>query len=180
MNAEAETRLQKFGAAIEKTALTVVAVVVGGAVCVIVLSIGAMLLFPQRFEISRTRHNELVAAHEINRIIKAERKYSTLFPTAGFTCNLKELANTRSAPDADILLDRVIAEGKKSGYQFNLASCRNADTFTVTAIPDVPGKTGEVAFCASQDGKIRYSKMGALDDCIRNGLSWNKPDPFNW
>jgi hypothetical protein len=39
----------------------------------------------------------------------------------------------------------------------------------VGAVPVVSGQTGTQAFCASQDGVIKYERTGSFEDCRAYG-----------
>lgn len=174
--------VQRIGTAIETTALTVVAVLVG--VCAVLIALA--LIFPNFLSLNNPPipNNHYRAAHEINRIIKAERQYAAMYSTTGFTCDLDQLASAGAGSDRPGLLDKVIAGGVKSGYQFALANCADMRErrlhYTITAVPQVLGRTGQVALCASEQGMIWYSTNGSAGDCLRNRVKWDKPDPYNW
>jgi|ERR1700722_13251671 len=60
--------------------------------------------------------NHMRTAHSVAQLIAAERQYTARFPASGFTCDLRELAQTG-------MVDRVLASGEKAGYKYKLHGC---------------------------------------------------------
>src|SRR5689334_19363191 len=55
------------------------------------------------------------------------------------------------------LIDDVLTKGQKSGYTFTLTPAGTGNvTYTSTALPTVPGQSGQRGFCSDQSGVIRF------------------------
>ena len=54
--------------------------------------------------------NHMRTARSVVQSIAAERQYAARFPAAGFTCDLRQLAQSG-------MVDKVLASGEKAGYQ---------------------------------------------------------------
>ena len=118
--------------------------------------------------------NHMRTARSVVQVIAAERQYAARFPVAGFTCNLRQLAQSG-------MVDKVLASGEKAGYQYDLHECdtiASVAAFSVSAVPIAQGRTGEFAFCANQEGVLWYAGGGSADECFRARTRWNKSDPL--
>jgi type IV pilus assembly protein PilA len=90
--------------------------------------------------------------------------YSQVFPTNGYACSLAALGGDpgAGAPSATAaqLLKADITSGYKDGYIFAIACTSKvtvggtdrATAYTVTAVPQTIGKTGDSGFCADDNG----------------------------
>jgi len=119
--------------------------------------------------------NELAAKKSIQTIEQAEMLYSVTYPSHGFTCSLQALGGEPSAgpPSANAaqMLPNDLASGIKSGYIFNLSNCARVSLsgtervtgYTITAVPQTPGKTGTRGFCSDMFGVIKYDPMGGTN-----------------
>jgi hypothetical protein len=133
---------------------------------VIVFSILALVLIvtlslPQP---SRIRMNHIRAMNNLRDLNLAEHKFATLHPDKGFACRLRDLG-------ALGLVDAVLASGKRNAYHFEIRcpekiSSQRVTSYTITAVPDVPGTTGNFAVCTDQDSEIWYSANGSVSDCF--------------
>jgi len=119
---------------------------------------------------SRMAANEASAVGSIRTINTAEVTYSTTYPAQGFA-NLAALGGTAAtcataggATSAGAcLIDNVLAStGIKSGYIFTATAGAGtpAVTYNSSAIAQVPGQSGQRAFCSDQSGVIRYNAAG--------------------
>jgi hypothetical protein len=118
--------------------------------------------------------NHMRTAHSVVQLIAAERQYAARFPAAGFTCDLRQLAQSG-------MVGKVLASGEKAGYQYELHGCdatASVAAFSVSAVPIAQGRTGEFAFCANQEGVLWYAGGGSADECFRARTRWNKSDPL--
>jgi type IV pilus assembly protein PilA len=111
--------------------------------------------------------NESSAAASVRTIVTANIEYSTTFPGAGFPAAITNLGpsanNCTGGPTSTTacIIDAVLASGTKSGYTIadtgQTANPQGAFTqFSVSAIPQTWNSTGVKAFCANEDGVVRY------------------------
>ena len=74
-------------------------------------------------------------------------------------------AGTTATIAAACLIDPTLSAGSKSGYLFAAAGAALGgsvnNTYTVTAVPQGPGSTGNRGFYSDQTGVIRYGLTGA-------------------
>jgi type IV pilus assembly protein PilA len=122
--------------------------------------------------------NEHAAILSIRAIEQAEIMYSATYPSLGYTCSLQALGGDpnvgQPTADAAQILKNDLASGNKDGYLFNLGNCTkvslgNPDRvtgYTITAVPQAPGKTGTRGFCSDESGVIKYDPMGGTQ-CIQ-------------
>lgn len=80
-----------------------------------------------------------------------------------YACKLSDLGEQN-------LVDQVLASGTKSGYHFELRCLQQGSQkvtgYAITALPVMPGRTGNYALCADQSGEIWYSENGKASDCL--------------
>ncbi|MGA9669988.1 MAG: prepilin-type N-terminal cleavage/methylation domain-containing protein [Terracidiphilus sp.] len=116
--------------------------------------------------------NDLSAVQSIHAIQQAEIQYSSTYPSNGFACTLPALGGDPnggppSATGAQIL-QGDLTSGFKSGYTFTIAckdkvtvnSVDRYNSYTITAVPQTVGKTGDRAFCSDQSGMIKFDPAG--------------------
>lgn len=109
--------------------------------------------------------NESSAAASIRSIVTANIEYNTSYPAVGFAATLPVLgpadATCSAGPSSSnaCIIDLVLAGGVKSGY--TLSSTGQASNgvntqFTASAVPTTWNSTGVKAFCANEDGVVRF------------------------
>ena len=116
--------------------------------------------------------NETSAINSVQTVTKAEIQYQSSYPANGFACTLPALGGDPSAgapsPAAAQILQGDLISGYKSGYIFTI-TCSNKVTingtdrsngYTITAVPQTVGKTGDRGFCSDQFGTIKYDTAG--------------------
>jgi type IV pilus assembly protein PilA len=118
--------------------------------------------------------NRLSAMKSIQAIQTAQSMYSQNFGTSGYACSLAALGGDPSAgapsPTAAQLLKADITSGYKDGYIFTIACTSKvtvggtdrATAYTVTAVPQTVGKTGDSGFCADDNG-IKQDPTGGTN-----------------
>ncbi len=123
-----------------------------------------MLLAIPTFSALRRQGNQLSAKKSIQAIQEAETMYASNYPTYGYTCSLSALGGEASAgapsPTAAQLLKADITSGFKDGYIFSINNCAKVTasgtdritSYTITAVPQTVGKTGDSGFCADDYG----------------------------
>ena len=116
--------------------------------------------------------NDLSAIQSIRAISQAELQYESTYPSNGFACSLTALGGDPSAgaPSATAaqMLQGDLTSGFKSGYIFAIANCTKVTVnstdrytgYTVTAVPQTVGKTGDRGFCSSEVGTIKFDPAG--------------------
>jgi len=107
---------------------------------------------------SRIAANEASAVGSIRTINTAEVTYASTYPDSGFA-PLTNLGGAGGTNTAAGLIDSVLANGSKSGYNFNVTpadAVNNANTtYTVNGDP-ISNQTGTRHFFSDQSGVIRY------------------------
>jgi type IV pilus assembly protein PilA len=123
----------------------------------------------------RKHANELSAQKSLQTLEQAESMYESNYPTNGFACSLGALAgDPNSGPPsatAAQVINGELATGVKSGYIFNITNCTkvtvsNTDritSYTATAVPATPGKTGDRGFCLDSGGAMKADPAGGTN-----------------
>ena len=123
----------------------------------------------------RKHADELSAQKSLQTIEQAESMYESTYPTNGFACSLTSLGGDPGAgpPSATAagVINGELATGIKSGYIFNITNCtkvtiNNGDritSYTATAVPATPGKTGDRGFCLDSGGAMRADPAGGTN-----------------
>jgi len=123
----------------------------------------------------KKKANDLSAIQSIHTIMNAENMYESNYPTNGFACSLTQLGGDpkSGAPSATTaqLIQPDLASGVKSGYIFTVSNCTKINTggtdritgYTVMAIPQTVGSTGDRAFCSDQSGIIKFDPAGGTN-----------------
>ena len=124
-----------------------------------------LAVFPPKAPRIFLNHRRAVAS--IQRLNLAERNYAEQHPDVGFTCKLSDLAEQGAEPRVGFI-DQVLASGTKSSYHFEIGCTQGQRTtaYTITAVPTIPGITGQYAFCTNQSGEPWYSENGSTSDCL--------------
>jgi type IV pilus assembly protein PilA len=122
--------------------------------------------------------DELSAKKSVQTIEQAEMMYEQTYPTNGFTCTLGALGGDSSsgAPTATgaQLIPTDLASGYKQGYVFAITNCPKVTVngtdrmtgYTITAVPQTVGKTGDRGFCTDQGGTIKVDPAGG-SNCVQ-------------
>jgi type IV pilus assembly protein PilA len=132
---------------------------------------------------SRMAANESSAVGSVRTINTAEVTYAAAYPDTGFAGTLANLGGTSAActPPAvatvasACLIDSLLTLGNKSGYTFAAAGAilgagtvRNV--YTVTAVPQGIGTTGQRGFYSDQSGVVRYTLDGTAPTVASSAL----------
>jgi type IV pilus assembly protein PilA len=123
--------------------------------------------------------NETSAINSVQTVTKAEIQYQSSYPANGFACSLPALGGDPNAgaptPTAAQILQGDLTSGYKSGYIFTI-TCTNKVTingtdrsngYTITAVPQTVGKSGDRGFCSDQFGGVKYDPAGGTN-CTQN------------
>jgi type IV pilus assembly protein PilA len=119
--------------------------------------------------------NDLSARASVRAIFQAEMQYDSTYPANGYACSLATLGGDPSAgapaATAAQMLQPDLASGSKSGYLFNVANCTKVTIngtdrytgYTITAVPQTLGKTGDRGYCSDQFGTIKFDPAGGTN-----------------
>lgn len=120
----------------------------------------------------KKKANDLSAVQSIHTIMNAENMYESNYPTSGFACSIQALGGDPKSgaptPTAAQLIQPDLASGLKSGYIFTISNCTKINAggtdritgYSITAVPQTVGTTGDRAYCADQSGIIKYDPAG--------------------
>jgi type IV pilus assembly protein PilA len=124
----------------------------------------------------KKKANETSAINSMKVISSGQLQYESTFPTTGFACTMQALGGdpASGAPSATgaQIIPNDLASGIKSGYIFSIGNCTKATTsggqdritgYTVTAVPETVGKTGDRGFCSDQFGEIKFDPAGGTN-----------------
>ena len=115
---------------------------------------------------SRISANEASAVGSVRTINTAQVSYSLTYPDQGYASVLSILGGTGAPTQTNAgLLDAVLSNGSKSGYQFKLSAATGTSgstflTYTQQAWPVNANQTGIRSFYSDQTGIIRYNSTG--------------------
>ena len=120
--------------------------------------------------------NETSAIQSVRAISQAEIQYESTYPANGYSCSLAALGGDPNAgapsPASAQMLQADLASGYKSGYIFTIGNCTKVSVngmdritgYTVTAVPQTVGKTGNRGFCSDQfGGAPKYDPAGGAN-----------------
>jgi type IV pilus assembly protein PilA len=122
----------------------------------------------------RKSGNRLSAINSIRAIQTAETMYSQNYGSIGYTCSLSALGGETTAgapsPTSAQLLKADITSGFKDGYVFAITNCTKVNvsgtdritSYTITAVPQTIGKTGDSGFCGD-DSSIKSDPTGGTN-----------------
>ncbi|MFZ1086370.1 MAG: hypothetical protein WAN35_15515 [Terracidiphilus sp.] len=129
-----------------------------GAFFLLIVPLLAILAIPT-LDTAKKHANELSAIKSIQAIQMAESMVQQEYPVNGYACSLAALGGDPSAISAQ-LIQPDLASGVKNGYIFKIRTCTKVTIkgidritgYTITAVPQVVGKTGNRGFCADDTG----------------------------
>jgi type IV pilus assembly protein PilA len=120
--------------------------------------------------------DEISAITSVQTIVAAETMYATSYPAKGFACSLSALGGDPNAGaptlEAAELIQADLAAGFKVGYVFTITNCVKSVAsgsnyvkgYTVIAVPQAVGKTGDRGFCIDQNGgSPKYDSAGGTN-----------------
>jgi type IV pilus assembly protein PilA len=110
--------------------------------------------------------HEASAIASIKAINESEMIYASSHPDVGFTPDLAMLGGTAQS-GGERTIDDTLANGRKSGYTFTYTPGEKVNgairSYTITAVPDQVGTTGQRRFFSDETGEIRQSSSGVAD-----------------
>jgi type IV pilus assembly protein PilA len=143
---------------------------------VIAIILILMLMAIPTIGVMKKHANETSAINSLRAITQAEIQYESTYPANGYACTLSALGGDAGSgpptPTAAQLIQSDLASGYKSGYIFSInctskVTIANTDRvtgYTVTAVPQAVGKTGDRGFCTDQfGGAAKYDPAGATN-----------------
>jgi type IV pilus assembly protein PilA len=119
--------------------------------------------------------NRTSAIQSVRAIQQAEMQYESTYPANGYACSLPALGGDPNSgapsPTGAQILQGDLTSGFKSGYIFAINNCSKVTVngtdritgYTVTAVPQTVGKTGDSGFCSDQFGTIKYDPAGGTN-----------------
>ncbi len=115
---------------------------------------------------SRMRANEANTVASLRVIVTAAVTYSTSYPNLGYPAQLTFLGGGNPCtpvPSQACLVDDALAQGLKDGYKFQLTGdgLTPSYSFTVSAIPQAVGSSGQNMFCTDQTAVVHYDPTGS-------------------
>ncbi len=119
---------------------------------------------------SKMTANEAAAVEALRTLNSTAVMYSMSY--GGFPHQISDLGPASGSPNpssasAD-LIDSVLATGVKTGYKFSFQvvsadPAGNVLAYSITAVPTVPGTSGQRSFYTDQSGTIRATSSGTAD-----------------
>jgi len=116
------------------------------------------------------------AVNSMRAIGQAEIGYNSTYPATGYACTLAALggdpkSGAPSAQGAQLLDPQLASTNQKSGYTFavscgNKVTVNNQDmytSYTITAVPQTVGKTGDLGYCSDDNNIIKQDPTGGTN-----------------
>ncbi|HZU42893.1 MAG TPA: prepilin-type N-terminal cleavage/methylation domain-containing protein [Terriglobales bacterium] len=142
-------------------------------IVVAIILIIAAIAIPNLLK-SKMAANESSAVGSIRTINTGEVTYAAGCPNIGYSASLIELNTGALCAAGTNIIDNVLATGNKSGYTFAYTPIVDASglytTYTLTAVPQTPGTTGQRGFFSDQTAVIRYSLSGTAPTAASSAL----------
>lgn len=139
-----------------------------------IITILMLLAIPTSQKLFKNSH-ELSAKKSLQTIQQAQMMYEGDYPSIGFACKMSDLggdpaAGAPSATSAQ-MLPQDLASGVKSGYIFTISNCTKVNlngndrvtSYTVTAVPETVGKSGDRGFCLDAYGNLKFDPAGGTN-----------------
>jgi len=103
---------------------------------------------------------EAAAIASIKAVNEAEMMYTSSHPDTGFTPDISTVSGMLQG-------GTTLATGKSGGYTFTYTPGEKVNgairSYTITAVPDQVGTTGQRRFYADESGEIHYNADGTAD-----------------
>ena len=110
--------------------------------------------------------HEASALASIKAIHESEMIYSSMHPDVGYTQDLAVLGGTAQG-GGEQTIDNNLASGRRSGYTFTYTPGEKVNgairSYTLTAVPDQIGTTGQRRFYSDESGEVHYNGSGPAD-----------------
>jgi type IV pilus assembly protein PilA len=123
-------------------------------------------IFVPRITNSHIAPREAAALASLNDVHASDEAYAASYPALGFAPDLATLADfSKSAGRKGV--DQELASGTKTGYVFTYTPGERVNgviqSYTMTAVPQKVGETGQRRFFSDESGKIHYSPNELAD-----------------
>lgn len=136
-------------------------------IVVAIILIIAAIAIPNMLR-ARIAANEASAASSVRKIATAEFAYNSAYPDDGYAPTLANLGGPATgctpSPLTACIIDNVLTNGSKSGYDFDAFGFAGAGTantsFVVGSAPTSFNLTGVRNFCSIADGVLRSDTGG--------------------
>jgi type IV pilus assembly protein PilA len=134
-----------------------------------------MLMAIPTTQVLMKHSHELSAKKSLQTIEQAQMMYQGDYPANGYACRLSDLGGDPNSgppsPTSAHLIPLDLAGGVKTGYLFSIVNCtkstqNGADhvtSYEVTAVPETPGKSGDLGFCLDAFGTIKQDPAGGTN-----------------
>lgn len=133
-------------------------------VVTIILIIAAFAI--PRFTGATIPAHEASAIASVKAINEAEMIFASSHPDIGFSPDLATLGATAQSGGA-ATIDVNLSSGRKSGYTFTYTPGEKVNgairSYTVNAVPDQVGTTGNRRFYSDETGEIHFNGAGPAD-----------------
>ena len=162
------TRTSKSGTLTLDSGFTLVELLIVMSIMLIIMAFAV----PSMLKLKKNA-NESSAIQSVKTIAGSEISYNN--GNNGYACPLSALGDSKTgAPGAQAegLIDPALAaSGQKAGYTFTVTcgskvTIANQDvynSFTVTAVPQTIGKTGDRGFCSDESNIVKYDPSGGTN-----------------
>ncbi len=134
-------------------------------IVVTIILIIAAFTIPRLTKATMPAH-EASAIASIKAINESEMIYASSHPDVGFTADMAMLGGTAQG-GGEQTIDNNLASGRKSGYTFTYTPGEKVNgairSYTITAVPDQVGTTGERRFYSDESGEVHYNASGPAD-----------------
>jgi len=143
---------------------------------VIAIILILMLMAIPTIGVMKKHANETSAINSLRAITQAQIQYESTYPANGYACTLAALGGEPGSgapsPTAAQLIQGDLASGYKSGYIFAITNCSKITVsgtdrvtgYTLTAVPEAVGKSGDRGFCTDQNGgSPKYDTAGGTN-----------------
>ena len=109
---------------------------------------------------------EAGAIAAIQAIHESEMIYASMHPDVGYTPDLAILGGTAQG-GGEQTIDNNLASGRRGGYTFTYTPGEKVNgairSYTLTAVPDQVGTTGQRRFYSDESGEVHYNGSGPAD-----------------
>jgi prepilin-type N-terminal cleavage/methylation domain-containing protein len=132
---------------------------------IVITIIGIILAIAlPRFNKAQIQPDEMSAVKSLQTIFTGELMYSNSHSDQGYSPDLATLGGSGNTGGE---IPQDLASGRKSGYTFTYAPGEKINgairAFTVTAVPDQVGTTGQRRFYIDESGQVRQNSSGPAD-----------------
>jgi len=166
MNSKPRTRIRQ-----SDSGFTLIELLIVMSIMLIIMAFAV----PQMLKVKKTADQDS-AIQTMRTIGSAEASYNSDYPNSGYACPLSSLGGDPSSgapsPTAAQLIDPTLAaSGQKSGYTFTVTcghkvTINNQDvytSYTLSAVPQTVGRTGDRGYCSDENNIIKYDPAGGTN-----------------